>query len=109
MRSDSSKDAYHLVTGSRTTAPPLPVVAVTWTPPSPGFIKLNVDVSWEALFGSSFVGVVARNNAGGFLGAGRYSVKAQSVAMAEALAVKIGCELGHQLGWHFVVLEFDSS
>ncbi|XP_068323138.1 uncharacterized protein [Pyrus communis] len=97
------------VTSSQTTAPPLSVVLVTWTPPSPGFIKLNVDASWEASLGSGFVGVVARNNAGGFLGAGRYSVKAQSVAMAEALAVKIGCELGHQLGWHSVVLEPDSS
>ncbi|KAB2602833.1 ribonuclease H protein [Pyrus ussuriensis x Pyrus communis] len=62
------------VTISRTTAPPLSVVLVTWTPPSPGFIKLNVDASWEASLGLGFVGVVAQNNAGGFLGAGRYSL-----------------------------------
>ncbi|KAM2473876.1 hypothetical protein PS1_006655 [Malus domestica] len=45
--------------------------------------------------GSSFARVVARNEAGTFLGAGRYRVQAMSVVMAKALAVKLGCEFGH--------------
>lgn len=43
-----------------------------------------------------------------FLGAGRYPVKARSVAMAAVLAIKHGCKLRHQLGWNSLIIEFDS-
>lgn len=72
-----------------------PVIPVTWTPPNLEVIKINVEASWEANSSLGFVGVVERNHDGHFLGAGRYLVKVESVAMAKALAIRHGCELGH--------------
>lgn len=83
---------------------PMPITLVTnntarWTPPSPGFIKINVDASWVASMCSGFAGVVTRDEEGNFLVACRYCMKATSVAMAEALAIMHGCELGIHMGW----------
>lgn len=72
-----------------------PVIPVTWTPPNLRVIKINVEASWEANSSSGFARVVARDHDGHFLGAGKYPVKAGSVAMVEVLAIRHGCELGH--------------
>lgn len=58
---------------------------------------------------SGFVGVVAQDSEGKFLAICRYNVKATSVAMAEALAILHGCELGISQGWSLVIIESDSS
>ncbi|KAB2632571.1 ribonuclease H protein [Pyrus ussuriensis x Pyrus communis] len=54
------------------------VIPVTWTPPNLGFIKINVEASWEANSSSGFARVVERNHDGHFLGAGTYPVKVGS-------------------------------
>lgn len=80
-----------------------------WSPPNPGFIKINVDASWKVNWGLGFAGVVARDKGGNFLGACRYGVKAGSVDMVEALAIKHDCEMGHMMGWNSVIIKSDSS
>ncbi|KAM2244183.1 hypothetical protein ACFXTI_005280 [Malus domestica] len=66
---------------------------VSWSPPSSGFIKINVDVSWNARECVGFVGVVARDLQGSFVAACRKKISASSVAMAEAKAIFHGCSL----------------
>ncbi|KAM2060118.1 hypothetical protein ACFX1T_045347 [Malus domestica] len=79
-----------------------------WSPPCVGFIKINVDASWLRSGAPGFVGVVARDDEGRFMAAIRRRVTASSVAVAEALAVLHGCELGRSMGWNFVIVESDS-
>ncbi|KAM1498581.1 hypothetical protein ACFX10_021399 [Malus domestica] len=81
---------------------------VQWSPPCVGFIKINVDASWLRSGAPGFVGVVARDDEGRFMAAIRRRVTASSVAVAEALAVLHGCELGRSMGWNFVIVESDS-
>ena len=78
-----------------------------WNPPCPGLIKINVDASWCRDEGG-FKGVVARDEMGQFLAAGRYSGKATNVAMMEALAILHGCRLGKTQGWSSIIIESDS-
>ena len=82
--------------------------ATFWSPPCSGFVKINVDVSWMRSGGTCFVGVVVRDDNGGFVAAVRYSINASSVAMAEALAILLGCEFGRAMKWEKVILETDS-
>ncbi|KAM1753124.1 hypothetical protein ACFX1T_005586 [Malus domestica] len=82
--------------------------AAYWTAPTSPFIKLIVDASWNALSGSSYAGMMVLNADGKFLAATRFSIKANHIAQAEALAHLHGCQLGISLGFRFVILESDS-
>lgn len=79
-----------------------------WIPPCPGFIKINVDASWWRAHARGLHVWWRGDSKGNFLVACRYNVKAKSVAMAEALAILHGCELGIY-SWKSVIIEFDSS
>ncbi|XP_070667570.1 uncharacterized protein [Malus domestica] len=57
---------------------------LSWSPPGSGFIKINVDASWNARESVGFVGVVARDDHGRFVVACRKKICASSVAMVEA-------------------------
>ncbi|KAM1621464.1 hypothetical protein ACFX1S_020139 [Malus domestica] len=89
-------------------SPRIGEVEVRWVPPNPGTIKINVDASWVASSGMGYIGVVARNNEGCFLVACGYRIMANSVAMADALAILHGCELGARKGWDSIIVESDS-
>ncbi|CAN6707714.1 unnamed protein product [Malus baccata var. baccata] len=89
-------------------SPRIGEVEVRWAPPNPGTIKINVDASWVASSGMGYTGAVARNSEGGFMAACRYRIRANSVAMAEALAILHGCELGATKGWDSIMVESDS-
>ncbi|CAN6697103.1 unnamed protein product [Malus baccata var. baccata] len=81
---------------------------VSWSPPGSGFIKINVDASWNARECVGFVRVVARDDHGSFLAAYRKKISASSVAMAEAKAILHGCSLGRYMGWNDIIIESDS-
>ncbi|CAN6571026.1 unnamed protein product [Malus baccata var. baccata] len=81
---------------------------VSWSPPGSGFIKINVDASWNARECVGFVGVVARDDQGRFMAACRKNISALSVAMAEAKAILHGCSLGRFMGWNDIIIESDS-
>ncbi|XP_050145591.1 uncharacterized protein LOC126621231 [Malus sylvestris] len=72
--------------------------AVSWSPPGAGFIKINVDASWNARECVGFVGVVARDDYGRFVAACRKNISALSVALAEAKAILHGVSLGRSMG-----------
>ncbi|XP_068319813.1 uncharacterized protein [Pyrus communis] len=48
-----------------------PIDGGRWFPLSPDFVKINVDASWGPSDGQGFMGVVARDEDGMFLAAGR--------------------------------------
>lgn len=77
-------------------------------PPSAPLLKVNVDASWSASKRHGFVGIVIQDSMGQFMAAAMYAVQATSVASAEALALLCGCELAVVLGYHWVIIEFDS-
>ncbi|XP_070677505.1 uncharacterized protein [Malus domestica] len=79
-----------------------------WSPPPSPFLKINVDASWSCSSLSGFVGVVVRDAFGQFKAAARYAISSPSVAVAEALALLRGCELGSSLGFQSVIMESDS-
>ena len=87
---------------------PEPIDGGRWSPPSPSFVKINVDASWGLSDGHGFTGVVARDEEIMFLAAGRYGGKATSAAMMEALAIMHGCRLGKNRGWNLIIVESDS-
>ncbi|XP_050154872.1 uncharacterized protein LOC126629021 [Malus sylvestris] len=63
---------------------------------------------WSKVSHLSFVGMVVRAEGGRFFAAARYSIKAPSVASAEAMTLLRGYELGTSLGLTSVILESDS-
>ncbi|KAB2596870.1 hypothetical protein D8674_032320 [Pyrus ussuriensis x Pyrus communis] len=79
-----------------------------WAPPCLPFMKLNVDASWEANSKRGFAGVVIRNHEGNFVAAKRVQIGAPSVAVAEASAILLGCELAKGLGLECIIVESDS-
>ncbi|KAM2035155.1 hypothetical protein EV2_039176 [Malus domestica] len=81
---------------------------VSWMPPALPFVKINVDASWDASTGEGFAGAVVRDSFGNFIDARRTKTSAPCVAVAEALALRRGCELGVSLGLTHVVIESDS-
>ena len=102
------KEATSIPTTSLLPCPQATNHPLCWSPPTQGFIKINVDGSWLARDGLGFLGVVARDAEGSFLEACRYKVKATSVAMVEAMGITHGCLLGINIGWNSVILESDS-
>ncbi|KAB2636447.1 hypothetical protein D8674_026981 [Pyrus ussuriensis x Pyrus communis] len=79
-----------------------------WFPPSPFFMKLNVDASWVATSKCGYAGIVVRNHEGNFVAAKRVQICAPNVAAAEASTILLGCDLASSLGLDRIIVEFDS-
>lgn len=79
-------------------------VQVRWLKLSHPFVKINVEASWIADTGASFVWVVVRDSSGSFIAAQRSRFKAPCIAIAKALAIRFGFELGLSLGMNHVVV-----
>ncbi|CAN6556372.1 unnamed protein product [Malus baccata var. baccata] len=71
--------------------------------------KANLYKSWFKMSCLGFVGVVLRDTEAHFIAAARYHIRALCAAVAEALALLRGCELGAALGFSEVILESDFS
>lgn len=60
------------------------------------------------MIGSGIAGTVVCDVEGKFVVVARYTIKARSVAEAEAMALLRGCQLGLSLGHKLVIIESDS-
>ncbi|CAN6686918.1 unnamed protein product [Malus baccata var. baccata] len=108
LSASTFKEASLAPSNSPTLRLPDPIVGGSWTPPNSGFVKINVDASWDCGDGLGFTGVVARDEDGRFLVAGRSGGKATSAAMMEVLAILHGCRMGLNRGWNKIIIESDS-
>lgn len=78
------------------------------TPPSPGFLKINVDVALPRNLNVCWVSMVARDSNGECAWWSRKQIVGRLVAVdGEALAVLHGLSVAQVHGWTKVVLESD--
>ncbi|XP_020420319.1 uncharacterized protein LOC109949327 [Prunus persica] len=80
----------------------------SWEPPPMGFVKVNIDGSWQSNGRKVGVGVVIRNSVGEFLGGLAASRVGHSALEVEAEAAVMGLELAANLGYSDVYVESDS-
>ncbi|KAM2146296.1 hypothetical protein ACFX1Q_003174 [Malus domestica] len=81
---------------------------VSWSPPPPSVLKINVDVSWRHGASSAWVGLVIHDSSRRCLEVRMMKVLASSAAMAESLVVLEGRLLAKGLNFPRVVIESDS-
>ncbi|CAN6713541.1 unnamed protein product [Malus baccata var. baccata] len=101
-------DAYAFLGVSRSGGSGGVVPVSRWCAPSSPFFKINVDASWSKVSLKGFAGVIIRATEGRFVAAARYPLSAPSAAVAEALALRRGCELGAAMGIQALIVESDS-
>ncbi|KAJ1379792.1 Ribonuclease H-like superfamily, partial [Sesbania bispinosa] len=82
--------------------------SIWWSPPSTGFIKLNVDGSFCLQSRAMFTGGVLRDVNGGWLGGFSSQEGVGSVLMAELLAVRKGLDFAWNRGVKKLLCELDS-
>ncbi|CAL9007311.1 unnamed protein product [Prunus brigantina] len=80
----------------------------SWEPPPMGFVKVNIDGSWQSNGRKAGVGVVIRNSVGEFLGGMAASRVGHSALEMEAEAAVLGLDLAANLGYSDVYVESDS-
>ncbi|CAL2275834.1 unnamed protein product [Prunus armeniaca] len=80
----------------------------SWEPPPMGFVKVNIDGSWQSNGRKAGVGVVIRNSVGEFLGGLAASRVGHSALEVEAEAAVMGLLLAANLGYSDVYVESDS-
>jgi hypothetical protein len=75
------------------------VEAVQWSKPDPKWLKLNVDASFHVDKSAGMAEAVIRDYEGSFVAAKCVPLPhVDSAAMAEALAMRLGLELGRDIG-----------
>jgi ribonuclease HI len=86
-----------------------PAVSAIWQQPSPGYLKCNVDASFNNLAGATGWGWVLRDFRGGFKLAGSNTVTSSlSVVEGEAMAIIEAMEEVIRRGLSYVTFESDS-
>jgi hypothetical protein len=87
-----------------------PVVTDKWTRPPPRTLKLNVDASFVEEEKTGVVGAVRRDYMGNFMHAKcELLPHVQTVAMAEAMAIREGLKMVEEMGCHHIIVESDSA
>ncbi|OMP07814.1 hypothetical protein COLO4_07023 [Corchorus olitorius] len=79
-----------------------------WRPPQRGFIKLNCDVAFDSSSGDTGIAVVCRDHNGELVDGASFFTQANSVDVAEALAVRLATRLACRRGWRNVIFESDN-
>jgi hypothetical protein len=83
--------------------------AVQWPKPDPRWLKLNVDASFHVDKSAGVSGAVIRDYERSFMAAKCVPLPhVESAAMAEALAMRLGLELGRDIGCNRLIAESDS-
>ncbi|OMO95972.1 reverse transcriptase [Corchorus olitorius] len=79
-----------------------------WRPPQRGFIKLNCDAAFDSSSGDTGIAVVCRDHNGELVDGASFFTQANSVDVAEALAVRLATRLACRRGWRNVIFESDN-
>ncbi|KAK5824563.1 hypothetical protein PVK06_019343 [Gossypium arboreum] len=83
-------------------------LASSWNPPPHGFIKINVDVSFDQRSKTASLAAIARGSDGSFITGANALNFAGSPLVAEALAVRLGSMLANTQQWRNTILESDN-
>lgn len=75
----------------------------TWSPPPANHIKINVDAAVSD--NNSFAAAVARNNQGGFVGAGTNDFNTTNPLVGETHGFLLAIQLANRLKAHNVIIE----
>ncbi|KAL4351678.1 hypothetical protein GQ457_06G030280 [Hibiscus cannabinus] len=87
---------------------PPPSLANSWTKPPPDVVKINCDAAFASQFGFAAAACVARNSSGRILKGDTLSFRANSTAVAEASAIRLGVVLAIKEKWERVIFESDN-
>ena len=80
-----------------------------WSNPPTGFVKLNVDASFDHDLLRGTIGAVLRDDKGRFIGGGNGKIDwCADVLMAEALALKFGLSLAQRTGCNRIIINSDN-
>lgn len=80
-----------------------------WSSPPTGFVKLNVDASFDHDLLRGTIGAVLRDDKGRFIGGGNGKIDwCADVLMAEALALKFGLSLAQRTGCNRIIINSDN-
>jgi hypothetical protein len=81
-----------------------------WSKPKPRVLKINVDASFHVEQHAGAIGAILRDYEGSFVAARCIPLPhVPSVAMLEALAMKLGLQLAMEIGCNRLIAESDSS
>lgn len=70
-----------------------------WLPPTPGFIKINVDASWDTLSWITGIAMVARDHTGQWVMGAQMKVLSPSALVAEILAIRLALTVAKREDW----------
>ncbi|KAJ1379243.1 Ribonuclease H-like superfamily [Sesbania bispinosa] len=80
----------------------------SWRPPRPGTLKCNVDASWDPHKHFAAIGIIIRDSSGLIQAGLAKRVPAQNPQTAEALAIREGVLLAHNLQQRKCIFESDN-
>jgi ribonuclease HI len=84
--------------------------SIKWSKPDPRWLKLNVDASFHVDKFAGAAGAIIRDFEGSFVAAKCVPLPhVESAAMAETLAMRLGLELGRDIGCNRLIAESDST
>ncbi|KAL4383031.1 hypothetical protein GQ457_15G002040 [Hibiscus cannabinus] len=101
-----NNDQSSHVSSSTLALSPLP--PSNWTPPPPGFLKINCGAAFEALSGRAVAACVVRDEYGKIIKGETLSFISRSASIAEAIAVRLGVLLAINEGWIKAIFESDN-
>ncbi|KAK8675439.1 hypothetical protein V6N13_033505 [Hibiscus sabdariffa] len=80
----------------------------SWSPPPPGFVKVNCDASFDASSGAAVAAAIIRNSSGIIVGGATKSFMASSASVAESIAIRLESSTALVAGFSNVLMEIDN-
>ncbi|XP_026400419.1 uncharacterized protein LOC113296326 [Papaver somniferum] len=84
------------------------ILDISWQPPPPAFLKINIDASFHPNFNLAEIGILIRDHAGRFVASKGALKRTHNAFQAEAWALVEGMNLAMSHGWHQVIFESDN-
>ncbi|KAL4385633.1 hypothetical protein GQ457_15G000520 [Hibiscus cannabinus] len=80
----------------------------SWSPPPRGILKVNVDAAFDKATNKAAVAAIVRDVTGQIKGGDTMTLKASSVSLAEAFAIRFGMNYALKKGFSNIIVESDN-